>query len=779
MTNLILNSRMIVIISIITSILLSSALTFFPEIVSADPAGDDANTPIWIQSYDGKGDDFAMDVATDTADNIIVGGVYWNLTENGWYYNIVKYDSSGQNLWERSWFSGWNSGNPLMENYAGYSISLATDSSDDIVAETNQRVRGTDGTTSNRYIIKYNSRGERLWDKVYENAGGQNIEGNSVAIDSDDNIISTGTSYNSAGSFADIIKYSPDGAELWHNQAYTMPNGGGAGAVAVDSRNNIIVCGQVQGKMWMIKYDSNSNELWRGNYPNIYPAAVVADSQDNYLFTGIGQPGATLDYCTTKYDTGGTFQWTTNFDSGFFDWGAFDIAIDSHDVATVVGLSYFTSNPEGTATRDGLIDYMKTADYCAITYDPLGNVLCKRIYNGQHGDQGFGVATDSGGNVILTGTSYDGATFNYVTVKFPRYVKPAPPAPVATPTPTPISSNFTTAEALQTTDQKTIEQTGSASIFALIITVLFLLISTFFNSTLKSNYSIIQGWAARITLRLKLNRLGLTKPENEEGIHKYEVRDYLEFLALLLINALISTFIKLPPDISGFIISFIPSFIIGTIITTAYAGAQVLVSNQRYQVPSAIRMYLIAILVATLFAVFTWVLKYPPILIYGFVGGYFALSLKKQPNTPQRARMILLSVVVILSISVISFYARGPVHQGAVTLWGNILDNTLAKLCCGGLLGLVLYLLPFDFMDGARLKAWNFWIWLITFYIAVFTFAFFVIIKDDNLVTALESEQSIGVYLFMGICILIGLSSWLFFRLRFGRAKAASSENIH
>jgi hypothetical protein len=766
MKTIVLASRIILITSLVTSMFLASMLLISPQIVSAGPAEENANTPAWIRSYNGGGDDFAMDVVIDASDNVFVGGVYWNSTANGWYYNIVKYDTNGQYLWERGWSSGWNSGNPLLENYAGYSISLATDSLDDIVAETNQRVQDNNGTVSKRFIVKYSSQGERLWDKLYDNAGGQNIEGNSVVIDSDDNIISTGTSYNGAGSFADTIKFSPDGAELWHNQSYAMPNGGGVGAVTVDSRKNIIVCGQDQGKMWMIKYDSGGNELWRASDPSIYPAAVVADSQDNMIFTGIGQPGVTLDYYTTKYGTDGHLQWAANFDSGFFDWGAFDIAIDSQDNATVAGLSYFISNPEGTSTRESLIDFMKTADYCAITYDPQGNMLCKRTYNGQYGDQGVGVATDSRGNVVLTGTSYDGATFNYVTVKFPRYI-PAPPM-----TATPLSNDSTTAEALQTPDQKTIQQTGPSSIFALILTAIFLLMSAFFNSSIKSNYSLIQAWLKSLLNKVKLGNYILNNQGDNEKSH---LKDYTELFLLLILNACINTFIKRPSTISAIWATFIPSLIMAIVVTLGYAGAQTLMSNRRYNVPAAVRMYYVAILVTIMFVVFSWVLKYPPILIYGFIGGYFARSLGKRMNSSQRAKSILISVAVVLVISVLSFYLRGMVPRESATFWAVVLDNTLAKICCGGLLGLLLFLLPFEFMDGAKLKEWNFWIWLSIFYLVAFAFTYYIIIEDNNIVNALRSEQSIGVYIFMGICILLGMGSWLFFILRSRRVKVMAT----
>jgi hypothetical protein len=334
-------------------------------------------------------------------------------------------------------------------------------------------------------------------------------------------------------------------------------------------------------------------------------------------------------------------------------------------------------------------------------------------------------------------------------------------APVSLPEP----DNQTTADALQTPDQKSLVQTGFAAILALIITAVFLLMSAFFNSALKSNYMRIQNWLKRILNKVKLGKVLPEMDGNEERRHKFQKRDYIEFGALLIINALINAFVKQPDNFSVFVNAFIPSIIIVTVLTICYAGAQVLLSNH-YDVPSAIRMYYVAVLVAIIFVIFTRILKYPPLLIYGFVGGYFVLSLKKEMNPDQKTKAILLSVGVVLIISIAAFYLRGPIHNDIATS-GNILDNTLAKLCCGGLLGLFLYLLPFSFMDGAKLKARNFWIYLSVFFIVAAAFCYFVIIEDDNLIQVLLAEKSLGIYIFMLACILIGFGNWLFFRLRY------------
>ena len=407
-------------------------VTLFPITVDASLSEDIANTPIWSRSYDGGGDDYALDAAVDSDDNVLVGGVYWNSQAQGWCYNIIKYDGDGKSLWERSWNTGKSTGDPLIENFGEYSISLAVDSQNNIVAGSNQTPQGR------RYIVKYSPEGTLLWETTYNSGGGENIEGNSLAIDSDDNILSVGTSFTSSGAVPTLVKYSPDGKELLSRQLMTTSNGANGFAVAIDSQNNAVVCGQAPNDVaWLYKQDAGASELWSKTDLSYLPGAVAMDSQDNILVTGLGWRGTSIDYQTTKYDPSGNVLWVTTYDSGYTEYGAFDIAIDLQDNATVVGLSYLTEWREGGMTRGELIDFMKTADYVAVTYDSSGKTVCKRVYDGGHGDWGTSIATDSVGNVVLTGASYDGSTFNYVTVKYP---------PVRTPT---VGVYFGTAYAYQ------------------------------------------------------------------------------------------------------------------------------------------------------------------------------------------------------------------------------------------------------------------------------------------------------------------------------------------
>ena len=98
------------------------------------------------------------------------------------------------------------------------------------------------GTADDDYLtIKYDSNGNAQWMKSYSGAG--NDEAFGVAVDSQNNVIVTGHSYN-AGTVDDYltIKYDSNGNVQWM-KSYTGTSYDWAFGVAVDSQNNVIVTG--------------------------------------------------------------------------------------------------------------------------------------------------------------------------------------------------------------------------------------------------------------------------------------------------------------------------------------------------------------------------------------------------------------------------------------------------------------------------------------------------------------------------------------------------------
>jgi uncharacterized delta-60 repeat protein len=365
------------------------------------PAAAQEPVELWHASYDSGGEDWALGVATDSEDNVIVTGASEGSSLN---YYTIKYDPDGTELWNATYDGGG----------ADAAYGVAVDSNDNIIV-TGSSENATGNDTLDYYTIKYASNGTELWNATYDS--GRWDEAFRVATDSEDNIIVTGvTGFNA---FADYytIKYDPNGTEMW-NATY---DGGGADAaygVAVDSNDNIIVTGSSENATgtgtfdyYTIKYDPNGTEMWNSTYDgggDEGALGAATDSEDNIIVTGTSESEGD-GYYTIKYYPNGTELWSRSDDVGYDDW-PYGVATDSEDNIIVTG--YFNNT--------------WTYNYYTIKYDPHGMTLWHATYDGGDEDYAYGVAVDSNDNIIVTGRSNDGSTDNYYTIKYG--IAPAPPA---------------------------------------------------------------------------------------------------------------------------------------------------------------------------------------------------------------------------------------------------------------------------------------------------------------------------------------------------------------
>src|SRR3989339_220452 len=130
-------------------------------------------------------------------------------------------------------------------------------------------------------------------------------------------------------------------------------------------------------------------------------ASAVAIDGSGYIFvTGT----ANGKYQTIKYNKSLIPVVTRTDDCGGAQ--ATGIAIDNYNNVIVCGQT-------------------NAGDYILLKYDyNLSVVISSVVYDGGSTDGATGVCTDSEGNVIVTGFSADGATYNFVTIKYNRDLAP-------------------------------------------------------------------------------------------------------------------------------------------------------------------------------------------------------------------------------------------------------------------------------------------------------------------------------------------------------------------
>jgi hypothetical protein len=332
----------------------------------------------------------ATSVAVDSQGNVVVGADP---------AAVRKYDPNGNEIWTEQLKTP-----SLTEQY--HNAFVAIDSQDNILVASG--VDSSDATL----LTKYDSDGNQVWNEAGLAYPQPPLEASFVAVDRQDNVLLVGTDAHNPY----VSKFDPDGNLVWIDDFDSGPTAF-ARSVAVDDEGNVVVAGDVNGKLpgigedvpgylFVRKYDADGTRLWTeqfGNEGGFEEAhAVAVDSKRNVLVAGFtnseGSGGA--DAIVRKYDPDGNEVWTELFETGPEFPGARALAIDSEDNVLIAGNNVMVG---GSASVGVFVR----------KYDPGGNETWTEVEAAAPDQEAVhaarAIAVDSRGRVFVVGFGY-GAT---------------------------------------------------------------------------------------------------------------------------------------------------------------------------------------------------------------------------------------------------------------------------------------------------------------------------------------------------------------------------------
>ncbi len=302
---------------------------------------DAAGNIIWTKIFNGAANksDIPTAMAVDTSGNVYVTGSSSNGANLD--YATVKYNSAGV-IQFTAIYNGSGNGDDIPS-------SLAVDQLGNVFVTG--KSAGT-GSGNDFTTIKYNPSGAQQWVQRFNGDANLNDDGVSVAIDKAGSIYVAGTSAGTGtGKDFTTIKYNTIGDSLWSVRYNNSENGDDiVYAMRLDSNDNIIVTGSSYSNVTdndyaTVKYNSSGDFVWLKKYNGIGNGRdvsynLVLNPLGEVFVTGFSMgTGGNTDYATIKYDTSGAEKWVMRYDHGGNDV-SYSIAIDQAQNVYITGLSY-------------------------------------------------------------------------------------------------------------------------------------------------------------------------------------------------------------------------------------------------------------------------------------------------------------------------------------------------------------------------------------------------------------------------------------------------------
>ena len=272
-------------------------------LVKYDPEGNQ----FWNRTWGGSNIDHCHNVATDGDGNVYVIGDTTSFGAGGYDIVLVKWDSSGNQLWNRTW------GGIGAERGFG----VAVDDSNCIFVTGYTESYGSGG--ADIVVVKWDSSGNQLWNRTW---GGILWDaGIDVTFDGTGNIYVIGETVNFGAGSTDVVlvKLDSSGNLQWFRTWGGIGTDGGSGVV-VDGAGYISVTGYTENfgaggrDLILVRYDASGNQIWNrtwGGSGTDGGADLVLDSNGDIFLIGSTYSfgSGNNDMIMVKYDAAGNQVW--------------------------------------------------------------------------------------------------------------------------------------------------------------------------------------------------------------------------------------------------------------------------------------------------------------------------------------------------------------------------------------------------------------------------------------------------------------------------------------
>jgi len=359
----------------------------------------------WMQNYTNGNHDEAIALELDSTGNVYVTG-----RQSGVNYIFdwatLKYNASGIQQWVDVYANA-------SSTYSEEPVEMVIDHAGNIYVTGVAPFLSA--SNRDIYTIKYDQSGNRVWENIYQYLLNSSDEYPvDMTVDGDGNVFITGNVVgNGTGQDIGIIKINSSGQFVWEVAIDSIQQTDYARSIGIDPTGNTIfitgditvsLAGFLSRDIIVVKLDTSGMEIARvvqngpGNNFDL-PNDLDVDINGNVAVTGMQSMNSTNtangDIATSYFNSQLTSLWTrySNGDSFTNDQGA-DMVVDADGNSYVCGFA-----------RSGDIMF---EDLVVFKVNSSGQRLWKYIYSGSEetsSELGVAIAIDDQKNVYVTGTT--------------------------------------------------------------------------------------------------------------------------------------------------------------------------------------------------------------------------------------------------------------------------------------------------------------------------------------------------------------------------------------
>lgn len=352
------------------------------------------------RTYGGSDDDYGRSVQQTSDGGYIVGG--WTESFGAGYEDtyLVKTDSLGNTLWERT-YGGFNAdaGNCVVQTMdGGYIVAGWTES--------------FGAGYEDVFVVRTDSLGDTLWQRAY--GGGDTDVGISIQQTTDGGYIVVGGTWSFGPGYEDVYLLRIDslGDTVW-TETYGDSALDGGRSVRQTADGGYVVAGWTESygagfmDVYLVKTDSLGNMLWDatcGGDNEDYGFSIQQTQDGGYIVAGVtrslGAGGE--DFYLVKTDSLGTIIWEETY-GGIYDDRAYAVQQTVDGGYVVAG---WTESVSGSY-----------ADVYFVKTDSTGYILWERICGGSYEDFGYSAQQTLDSGYVICGWTYSfGAGYHDVYV---------------------------------------------------------------------------------------------------------------------------------------------------------------------------------------------------------------------------------------------------------------------------------------------------------------------------------------------------------------------------